>query len=371
MATSDPIADMLTRIRNAGKARHKSVDIPGSRMRTEIARVLRNEGFIRNYKFLKDDKQGVLRRNPSRPRSAHMDPATDPMEMRTSLTPDAPGKDGAPSTRRDGSQLVGRENRSTVGEPFVDSPRMTCRHVNVYYGDKQALRDVSMDIGRNEVIAMIGPSGCGKSTFIRCLNRMNDTIDICRVTGEISIDGMDIYDRKVDVVPLRAQVGMVFQKPNPFPKSIYDNIAYGPKIHGLATTRAEVDEVVETSLVRAGLWEEVKDRLSQPGTGLSGGQQQRLCIARTIAVSPEVILMDEPCSALDPIATAVIEDLIDELRTQFSIAIVTHSMQQAARVSQRTAYFHLGDLIEIGSTETIFTNPLHQLTEDYITGRFG
>jgi phosphate transport system ATP-binding protein len=273
--------------------------------------------------------------------------------------------------RRDKGQLVSREDRSTVGEPFVTDPRMTCRSVNVYYSEKQAIKDVSLDIGRNEVISMIGPSGCGKSTFIRCLNRMNDTIDVCRVTGEIAIDGQDIYDGSVDVVPLRAQVGMVFQKPNPFPKSIYDNIAYGPKIHGLATNKAELDELVETSLIKAGLWEEVKDRLDQPGTGLSGGQQQRLCIARTIAVSPEVILMDEPCSALDPIATAVIEDLIDELRSQYSIAIVTHSMQQAARVSQRTAYFHLGDLIEIGSTEEIFTNPLHQLTEDYITGRFG
>nr|MDJ0803106.1 phosphate ABC transporter ATP-binding protein PstB [Desulfobacterales bacterium] len=230
---------------------------------------------------------------------------------------------------------------------------------------------VSLDIGRNQVIAMIGPSGCGKSTFLRCLNRMNDTIDICRVTGEILLDGVDIYDRHMDVVPLRARVGMVFQKPNPFPKSIYDNVAYGPRIHGLAQTRSEMDEVVETSLRKAGLWEEVKDRLAQPGTGLSGGQQQRLCIARTIAVSPEVILMDEPCSALDPIATSIIEDLIDELKQQFSIAIVTHSMQQASRVSQRTAYFHLGDLIEVGQTAQIFTNPRHQLTQDYITGRFG
>ncbi|WP_460031315.1 phosphate ABC transporter ATP-binding protein PstB [Megalodesulfovibrio paquesii] len=248
---------------------------------------------------------------------------------------------------------------------------MHCVDVNVYYGDKHAIHDVSMDIGNNEVIAMIGPSGCGKSTFLRCLNRMNDTIDCCRVTGLIELDGRNIYDPKVDVVPLRAQVGMVFQKPNPFPKSIYENIAYGPRIHGLVNTKAEMDEVVETSLKRAGLWNEVKDRLDQPGTGLSGGQQQRLCIARTIAVSPEVILMDEPCSALDPIATSVIEDLIDELREQFAIAIVTHSMQQASRVSQRTAYFHLGDLIEIGPTEQIFTNPLHELTHDYITGRFG
>jgi phosphate transport system ATP-binding protein len=218
---------------------------------------------------------------------------------------------------------------------------------------------------------MIGPSGCGKSTYLRCLNRMNDTIDICRVTGEIKLDEQDIYDKKLDVVPLRAQVGMVFQKPNPFPKSIYDNIAYGPRIHGLVSGRAELDEVVERSLSRAGLWEEVKDRLDQPGTGLSGGQQQRLCIARTISVEPEVILMDEPCSALDPIATAKVEELIDELREHYTIAIVTHSMQQAARVSQRTAYFHLGNLVEVGETTQIFTNPQHKLTEDYITGRFG
>jgi len=248
---------------------------------------------------------------------------------------------------------------------------MTCRNVDVFYGSKQAIKKVSLDVGRNEVLAMIGPSGCGKSTFIRCLNRMNDTIEGCRITGEIAIDGVDIYGKNIDVVPLRAQVGMVFQKPNPFPKSIYDNIAYGPKIHGLAQNKAELDEIVETSLVKAGLWKEVKDLLEHPGTGLSGGQQQRLCIARAIAVSPEVILMDEPCSALDPIATAVIEDLIDELREQYSIVIVTHSMQQASRVSQRTAYFHLGDLIEVGPTAQIFTRPKHQLTEDYITGRFG
>ena len=277
-------------------------------------------------------------------------------------TPDSDGKT---------TSLVRRDDRKTVGEAQVDNPRMSCRNVDVYYGDKQAILNVSLDIGRNEVIAMIGPSGCGKSTFIRCLNRMNDTIEGCRVTGEITLDGVDIYDKNIDVVPLRAQVGMVFQKPNPFPKSIYDNIAYGPRIHGLARNKAELDEVVETSLRRAGLWDEVKDRMDQPGTGLSGGQQQRLCIARTIAVGPEVILMDEPCSALDPIATATIEDLINELREQFSIAIVTHAMSQAARVSQRTAYFHLGDLIEVGPTERIFTNPRHQLTQDYITGRFG
>jgi phosphate transport system ATP-binding protein len=268
-------------------------------------------------------------------------------------------------------KLVQRDQRKTVGETLLDNPRIACRGVNVYYGDKQAIRDVTLDIGSNEVIAMIGPSGCGKSTFIRCLNRMNDTIEGCSVTGDILLDDINIYDKDLDVVPLRAKVGMVFQKPNPFPKSIYDNIAYGPKIHGLANNKSELDAVVETSLKKAGLWEEVKDRLSQPGTGLSGGQQQRLCIARTIAVSPEVILMDEPCSALDPIATARIEDLIDELREQYTIVIVTHSMQQASRVSQRTAYFHLGDLIEVGATKQIFTRPRHQLTEDYITGRFG
>ena len=270
-----------------------------------------------------------------------------------------------------GSAIVQREVRETVGKVTVENPRMSCKNVNVYYGDKQAIKGISLDIGRNEVVAMIGPSGCGKSTFLRCLNRMNDTIDGCRVTGEILMDGEDINSPRIDVVPLRAQVGMVFQKPNPFPKSIYENIAFGPRIHGLAKDKAELEEIVVTSLKRAGLWEEVKDRLDQPGTGLSGGQQQRLCIARTIAVNPEVILMDEPCSALDPIATAKIEELIDELRQEFSIAIVTHSMQQAARVSQRTAYFHLGDLIEVGETKQIFTNPRHQLTEDYITGRFG
>ena len=273
--------------------------------------------------------------------------------------------------QKSGRRLYSRDSRETVGEQFVEDPRMCCRDVNVFYDDEQAIKNVSLDIGRNEVIAMIGPSGCGKSTFLRCLNRMNDTIDICRVTGEITLDGINIYGKDVDVVPLRAQVGMVFQKPNPFPKSIYDNVAYGPRIHGLAQNKAELDEVVESSLRKAGLWEEVKDRMDQPGTGLSGGQQQRLCIARTIAVGPEVILMDEPCSALDPIATSIIEDLIDELKQQFSIAIVTHSMQQASRVSQRTAYFHLGDLIEVGKTAQVFTTPRHQLTQDYITGRFG
>jgi phosphate transport system ATP-binding protein len=263
------------------------------------------------------------------------------------------------------------EPHDTVGDVTVANSRMSARNVNVHYGDKHAIVDVSLDIGANEVIAMIGPSGCGKSTFLRCLNRMNDTIEGCRVSGSILLDGEDIYERKVDVVPLRARVGMVFQKPNPFPKSIYDNVAYGPRLHGFAADRTQLDEIVYTSLEKAGLLSEVKDRLQQPGTGLSGGQQQRLCIARAIAVNPEVILMDEPCSALDPIATARIEDLIDELRQHYTIAIVTHSMQQAARVSQRTAYFHLGRLIEVGSTDQIFTNPQHKLTEDYITGRFG
>jgi phosphate transport system ATP-binding protein len=267
--------------------------------------------------------------------------------------------------------LVSRQSRQTIGAQFVDNPRMSCRKVNVYYGEKQAIKDVSLDIGRNEVIAMIGPSGCGKSTFLRCLNRMNDTIEGCRVEGEITLDSQNIYDLSVDVVLLRARVGIVFQKPNPFPKSIWENVAYGPRIHGLASSSSELNDLVEHSLKRAGLWDEVNDRLDQPGTGLSGGQQQRLCIARTIAVSPEIILMDEPCSALDPIATARIEELIGELSKNFTIAIVTHSMQQASRVSQRTAYFHLGDLIEVGPTTRIFTNPSHQLTEDYITGRFG
>ena len=262
-------------------------------------------------------------------------------------------------------------DRKTVGSPFVDNPRMTCRDVDVFYGEKKAINKVSIDVGKNQVLAMIGPSGCGKSTFLRCLNRMNDTVSSCRVQGQISLDGIDIYGPSIDVVPLRARVGMVFQKPNPFPKSIYDNVAYGPRIHGLTRDKDELDEIVRTSLTKAGLWEEVKDRLGEPGTGLSGGQQQRLCIARAIAVSPEVILMDEPCSALDPIATAKVEELIAELRTQYSIVIVTHAMQQASRVSQRTAYFHLGDLIEVGPTEKIFTNPGHKLTEDYITGRFG
>ncbi|MDB2391163.1 phosphate ABC transporter ATP-binding protein PstB [Alphaproteobacteria bacterium] len=259
----------------------------------------------------------------------------------------------------------------TVGNIYVDDPRMTAREVDVFYGEKKAIDNVSLDIGSKEVISLIGPSGCGKSTFLRCLNRMNDTIDSCRVRGLIALDGQDIYDPSIDVVPLRARVGMVFQKPNPFPKSIYDNVAYGPRIHGLASDKAHLDAIVEESLQRAGLWAEVNDRLTHSGTGLSGGQQQRLCIARAIAVSPEVILMDEPCSALDPIATAKVEELINELSTEYSIVIVTHSMQQAARISQRTAYFHLGRLIEVGQTKDVFTNPLNQQTEAYISGKIG
>ncbi len=266
---------------------------------------------------------------------------------------------------------VSREDRSTMGEIRVSNPRMRCSDINVYYGDKHAIKNLNLDVGNSEILAMIGPSGCGKSTFLRCLNRMNDTIDICRVTGSIEMDDKDINDSSIDVVPLRATVGMVFQKPNPFPKSIRENITFGPKIHGLASHKDDLEGIVETSLKKAGLWGEVKDRLDQPGTGLSGGQQQRLCIARTIAVEPEIILMDEPCSALDPISTAAIEELMMDLKENFSICIVTHSMQQAARVSERTAYFHLGDLIEVGDTKQIFNNPLHQLTEDYITGRFG
>ena len=263
------------------------------------------------------------------------------------------------------------EFEGTIGDVLVDDPKISARNCNVFYAEKQAIFDATLDIGRNEVIALIGPSGCGKSTFLRTLNRMNDTIPICRVNGELKLDGEDIYSSAMDPVLLRARVGMVFQKPNPFPKSIYDNIAYGPRIHGLVKNNAELDEIVESSLKRAGLFNDVKDRLQEPGTGLSGGQQQRLCIARTIAVSPEVILMDEPASALDPIATAIIEELIDELRANYTIVIVTHSMQQAARVSQRTAYFHLGKIIEVGETSQIFTNPRHELTENYITGKFG
>ena len=251
------------------------------------------------------------------------------------------------------------------------SAKISAKGVQVHYGDTHAIKDVNVEIADKTVTAFIGPSGCGKSTFLRCINRMNDTIDSCRVTGDIRIDNEDIYDAKVDPVQLRAKVGMVFQKPNPFPKSIYDNVAYGPKIHGLARNKAELDEIVEKSLRKAALWTEAKDRLSSPGTGLSGGQQQRLCIARAIATAPEILLMDEPCSALDPIATAQVEELIDELQKSFSVVIVTHSMQQAARVSQKTAFFHLGNLVEYDDTDKIFTNPEDPRTESYISGRIG
>jgi phosphate transport system ATP-binding protein len=293
------------------------------------------------------------------------------MDATVTDTPEASAKVSAPRSVLLAQVGAATGELTTVGDVTVENPVFSCRNVDVYYGEKHAIKDVSVDIGRGAVLAMIGPSGCGKSTFLRCLNRMNDTIPSARVTGRILLDGNDIHEKRRDVVQLRARVGMVFQKPNPFPKSIFENVAYGPRIHGLAADRVELDEIVTTSLRRAGLWEEVKDRLDHPGTSLSGGQQQRLCIARTIAVNPEVILMDEPCSALDPIATARIEDLIDELRASYAIVIVTHSMQQAARVSQRTAYFHLGNLVEVGETDRIFTNPRHKLTEDYITGRFG
>ncbi len=260
---------------------------------------------------------------------------------------------------------------TTIGDIYVENPRMTARQVQVNYGDKTAIEGVSLDIGGCEVISFIGPSGCGKSTFLRCLNRMNDTIKTCKVSGDIRLNGDDIYAPDVDVVPLRARVGMVFQKPNPFPKSIFDNVAYGPKIHGLAEERGHMKQIVQEALERAGLWSEVHNRLDDPGTGLSGGQQQRLCIARAIAVSPEIILMDEPCSALDPIATARIEHLIHELSSEYSIVIVTHSLQQAARVSKRTAYFHLGRLVEVGLTDRLFMKPQHEMTNNYITGRFG
>ncbi|KZB71753.1 phosphate ABC transporter ATP-binding protein [Thalassospira sp. MCCC 1A01148] len=258
-----------------------------------------------------------------------------------------------------------------TAEPSVEKPKMTARNLDLFYSDNQALYEVNLDIAEQQVTALIGPSGCGKSTFLRCLNRMNDTIDGVTLKGEVTLDGRDIYDKRIDVVQLRARIGMVFQKPNPFPKTIYDNVAYGPRIHGLVNSRDELDEIVMTSLERAGLLKEVKDRLQSPATGLSGGQQQRLCIARAVAVSPEVILMDEPCSALDPIATAKVEELIDELRSNYTIVIVTHSMQQAARVSQRTAFFHLGKLVEVGETDQIFTNPKDERTKGYITGRFG
>lgn len=260
---------------------------------------------------------------------------------------------------------------NTVGDIFSANPKIISRNVSVYYNNKKAISDVSLDIGSKEIISLIGPSGCGKSTFLRCFNRMNDTIDGCKVEGKIFLDNENIYDEMIDVVPLRAKVGMVFQKPNPFPKSIFDNIAYGPKIHGLTNSKSELDDIVKESLIKAGLWSEVSDRLFDQGTSLSGGQQQRLCIARAIAVNPEVILMDEPCSALDPIATAKIEDLMISLSENYTIVIVTHSMQQAARISQKTAFFHLGELIEVDSTDKIFTNPTNTKTQDYITGRFG
>jgi len=259
----------------------------------------------------------------------------------------------------------------TIQETAVTDVKIKANDVQVYYGDNHAIKDVSVKIDDKTVTAFIGPSGCGKSTFLRCLNRMNDTIDICRVTGDITIDGEDIYDKRVDPVQLRAKVGMVFQKPNPFPKSIYDNIAYGPRIHGMAKNKAELDDIVERALRRGAIWNEAKDRLHEPGTGLSGGQQQRLCIARAVATEPEVLLMDEPCSALDPIATAQVEELIDELRQNYAVVIVTHSMQQAARVSQKTAFFHLGHLVEYDDTSKIFTNPEDSRTESYITGRIG
>ncbi|SEG83815.1 phosphate ABC transporter ATP-binding protein PstB [Marinobacterium lutimaris] len=259
----------------------------------------------------------------------------------------------------------------TVGTPYADDAKFKLRDVEVFYGENRAIKSVSLDIATNEVIAFIGPSGCGKSTFLRSLNRMNDSVESCRVKGTLELDGQDLYDPRQDVVELRARVGMVFQKPNPFPKSIYDNVAYGPRIHGLANRKSDLDDIVESSLRKAGLWDEVKDRLDATATGMSGGQQQRLCIARTIAVSPEVVLMDEPCSALDPIATAKVEELIAELSQSYTIVIVTHSMQQAARVSHRTAYFHLGHLVEVNDTSTVFTAPEHQMTESYITGRFG
>jgi phosphate transport system ATP-binding protein len=286
---------------------------------------------------------------------------------------DTPAADRPPSDTSDagGAAVATDLLGETVGEARCVNPFMVTENVDVFYGDNHAIKNVTLEIAKNQVIALIGPSGCGKSTYLRCLNRMNDSIESARVSGRITLDGQDIYSKELDPVALRARVGMVFQKPNPFPKSIYDNVAYGPRIHGLAADRAELDNIVHKSLDRAGLLQEVKDRLDEPGTGLSGGQQQRLCIARTIAVDPEVILMDEPCSALDPIATAKIEDLMDELSEKYAIVIVTHSMQQAARVSQRVAYFHLGNLVEVDETDRIFTNPRHKLTEDYITGRIG
>ena len=298
--------------------------------------------------------------------------AEDETEMSAVTTHNPPHVSGVSAAAESGRRkTVPREHRGTVGNVRVENPRIRCNEVNVYYGEAHAVHNISLDVGFNEILALIGPSGCGKTTFLRCMNRMNDTIAGCRVEGQIFVDDVDINGKDIDVVPLRARMGMVFQKPNPFPKSIFENVAFGPRIHGLSANNVELEEIVVTSLQKAGLWDEVKDRLDQPGTGLSGGQQQRLCIARAIAVQPEVILMDEPCSALDPIATATIENLMVELSSNYSICIVTHSMQQAARVSNRTAFFHLGDLIEVGETNQVFIRPGHQLTEDYITGRFG
>jgi phosphate transport system ATP-binding protein len=303
------------------------------------------------------------------PEPVKVRPLMDPTaEELGEAVPDVPSKK---ATRRRQLEEISELAGGTVGHVRVEDPFMVAENVNVHYGVLHAIKDVTLEIGKRQVVALIGPSGCGKTTFLRCLNRMNDSIESARVTGRITLDGQDIYSKSLDPVALRARVGIVFQKPNPFPKSIYDNVAYGPRIHGLAADRAELDDIVHTSLERAGLLKEVRDRLDEPGTSLSGGQQQRLCIARTIAVGPEVILMDEPCSALDPIATARIEDLIDELSENYAIVIVTHSMQQAARVSRRVAYFHLGRLIEVDDTDRIFTNPQHKLTENYITGRFG
>ena len=275
------------------------------------------------------------------------------------------------ASKRLEQEVISDPDYETVGLSIVENPSMTCRNVDVFYAENQAIHNVSIDVGHNEVLAMIGPSGCGKSTFLRCLNRMNDTIDICRVSGDIKLNSEDIYGNAMDVVLLRARVGMVFQKPNPFPKSVYDNVAYGVRLHGMTKSKSELDDIVEKSLRKAALWNEAKDRLHAAGTGLSGGQQQRLCIARAIATAPEVLLMDEPCSALDPIATAQVEELIDELRQSYSVVIVTHSMQQAARVSQKTAFFHLGSLVEYDDTTKIFTNPQDPRTESYISGRIG
>ena len=297
---------------------------------------------------------------------------TNRLEQDNNVNSDPSQFTSAETRQKQASVSLASQFDAPVPQPAKQpTVKLSANDVHVYYDEAEAIKGIDLQIYEHEVIAFIGPSGCGKSTFLRTLNRMNDTIDSCSVTGKVLLDNQDIYDPNLDVVLLRAQVGMVFQKPNPFPKSIFDNVAYGPKLHGLARDKYDMEEIVENSLRKAGLWDEVKDRLNQPGTGLSGGQQQRLCIARTIAVSPDVILMDEPCSALDPIATAKVEELISELSKQYTIAIVTHSMQQAARVSDRTAYFHLGDLIEVNATEKVFTSPDHQLTEAYITGRFG